>query len=119
VTPRSPDVIAAEFDVVVVGGGLSGLCAAIAAARHGANTALVHDRPMPGGNSSSEVGLVPEFGCWAMPLAKETGIIEELYAADRRGNHDPWAEGRVNVLWDLTLYDAARSQEGLTLFFNT
>src|SRR5205814_480590 len=50
---------------------------------------------------------------------KETGIIEELYAADRRRNHEPWAEGRVNVLWDLTLYDAARSQERLTLFLNT
>ncbi|MBQ3084129.1 MAG: FAD-dependent oxidoreductase, partial [Clostridia bacterium] len=39
-----------NYDVVVVGGGLTGLCAAIASARGGAKTALVHDRPVLGGN---------------------------------------------------------------------
>ena len=38
-----------EYDVVVIGGGLSGMCAAIAAARHGAQTALVHARHVLGG----------------------------------------------------------------------
>ena len=43
------------FDVVVAGGGLAGVCAAVAAARNGADTALVQDRPVLGGNSSSEI----------------------------------------------------------------
>lgn len=45
------------YDVVVVGGGLSGVCAAIACARHGAKTALIQNRPVLGGNSSSEIRM--------------------------------------------------------------
>ena len=43
------------YDFIVVGGGLSGLCAAIAAARHGVHTALIQNRAMLGGNASSEI----------------------------------------------------------------
>ena len=46
-----------KTDVTVVGGGFSGVCAAIAAARQGLSVALVHDRPTFGGNSSQEVGV--------------------------------------------------------------
>ncbi|MFA0756867.1 MAG: hypothetical protein YPKNTGVA_002396, partial [Candidatus Fervidibacter sp.] len=44
-----------EADVVVVGGGMAGVCAAIAAARNGASVVLIQDRPVLGGNSSSEI----------------------------------------------------------------
>ena len=44
-------------DFCVVGGGLAGLCAALAAARHGAKTVLVQDRPVLGGNASSEIRM--------------------------------------------------------------
>jgi 2-polyprenyl-6-methoxyphenol hydroxylase-like FAD-dependent oxidoreductase len=103
----------------VVGGGLSGICAALSAARNGVQTALVHDRPMLGGHSSSEVRLVPEFNNWWAQWAKETGIIEELYAIDRQRNHEPWVEGTVNVLWDLTLLEAVMGEPNLTLYMNT
>lgn len=46
------------FDFVVVGGGMGGICTAISAARNGVKTALVHDRPVLGGNSSSEIKVV-------------------------------------------------------------
>ena len=44
-----------DVDFCVVGGGLSGLCAAVAAARHGAWVALIGDRPMLGGNASERL----------------------------------------------------------------
>ena len=46
-----------QMELVVIGGGLSGVCAAVASARKGLKTALVHDRPVPGGNCSSEIGV--------------------------------------------------------------
>jgi hypothetical protein len=46
---------AGEFDLVVSGGGIAGITAAISAARLGCKVALIHDRPVPGGNNSSEV----------------------------------------------------------------
>ena len=63
-------------DVVVCGGGLSGVCAAVSAARHGAKVILVQDRPMLGGNASSEMrmGIVGT----KTNDAQETGILEEI-----------------------------------------
>src|SRR6266508_1500830 len=52
--------IKAGYDLIVVGGGISGTSAAISAARNGLKVALVHERSMLGGNSSSEVRLYPE-----------------------------------------------------------
>ena len=49
--------ITKNYDVVVVGGGVAGMCAAIAAARHGAQTALVQNRPVLGGNASGEIRM--------------------------------------------------------------
>ncbi len=70
------DMIQKSYDVVVVGGGMSGLCAAIASARGGARTALVHNRPVLGGNANSEIRM---HICSAdnhghRPNARETGI---------------------------------------------
>lgn len=63
------------YDVVVCGGGLAGFCAAVASARYGANTCLVQDRPVFGGNSSSEVRVTPHGAAAFHVYAKETGII--------------------------------------------
>ena len=47
----------AEYDIVVVGGGLSGMCAAVSAARQGVRTAIVQNRSMFGGTASSEIRM--------------------------------------------------------------
>ena len=52
-------IVAGDFDVIVVGGGISGCAAALAAARLGQTVALINDRPVLGGNASVEIGLMP------------------------------------------------------------
>lgn len=108
------------FDLVVVGGGLSGLCAALAAARAGAKTALVHDRPVLGGNCSSEVRVVPHGANHNNAWAGETGLPHELILADRAANHEAFFDhGMINTLFDLHLLQAAQRESNLTLFLNT
>lgn len=66
-----------EFDVIVVGGGAAGSCAALAAARTGAKTALINDRPVLGGNASIELGVPINGAASQHTNARESGIIEE------------------------------------------
>ncbi len=106
-------------DVCVVGAGLAGTCAALAAARGGAITALVGDRPVLGGNSSSELRIPPGGSGYYNPWANETGIIRELIVEDRARNHDPVQYGHANSVWDLVLYDACRREPNLTVHLNT
>ena len=74
----------ASFDVIVVGGGMTGMCAAIASARHGAKTALVQERPVFGGNASSEirVGACGATANHIKPDLEETGIFQEITHGD-------------------------------------
>lgn len=108
------------YDVVVCGGGLAGFSAAVAAARHGARAALIQDRPVLGGNSSSEVRVTPHGAAAFHGYARETGIISEALIADRATNHAVIREnGWTNSVWDLVLYDMAVRTTGLTLRLNT
>lgn len=102
-------------DVCVVGGGMAGLCAALAAARHGASVVLMHDRPVLGGNASSECRV---HICGAdrhnhIKNMRETGILEELRLENLARNPN-----RVFSIWDALLYEKARFQKGLTLLLN-
>ena len=70
-----------SYDICVVGGGIAGICAAISAARNGAKVALIQDRPVLGGNASSEIRM---WVCGAPgPDNKEAGIVEELQLANQ------------------------------------
>ncbi len=113
------EVTTDRYDVCVVGAGMAGICAALASARAGALTALVDDRPVLGGCSSSEI-RVPICGAgYHNPWATETGIVHELILEDRARNHAAMDYGQANAIWDMVLYDACRREPTLTLHLNT
>jgi hypothetical protein len=74
--PETP-AEAGQFDLVVVGGGVAGTCAAVSAARLGLHVALVQERPVLGGNASSEIGISP----WA---GVPTPCVDEMVAKLRQ-----------------------------------
>ncbi|MEA3400191.1 MAG: FAD-dependent oxidoreductase [Armatimonadota bacterium] len=104
-----------EAEVVVAGGGLAGVCAAISAARSGADVILIQDRPMLGGNTSSEVRVhATGADCsGGRPHAREGGILEEirLEEAVRNPQHS-------NSMWDMILEEWVRREENVRLFLN-
>jgi hypothetical protein len=70
-----------QYDLVVVGGGIAGACAAISAARLGLSVALVQDRPVLGGNGSSEVRVWPEGHIQQAPYPRIGDVVAELVPA--------------------------------------
>ena len=98
-----------EVQFCVIGGGLAGMGAAVAAARNGVKTLLMHERPMPGGNASSEIRM---WVCGS-PQLLETGLIEEL----RLENHYRNNTNNYSV-WDTVTYEMVAMQENLTVLFN-
>ena len=105
-----------SYDVIVVGGGMAGLCAALEAARNGAHTALVHSRPVLGGNASSEIRVHISGADHSLekPDYAETGILYELMLENKARN-----ENFSYSTWDLVLFEAAKKQENLTVYYNT
>ena len=93
----------------VIGGGMSGICAAIAAARRGVKTLIMQERPMFGGNASSEVRM---WICGAKNCM-ETGIIEEMRLENLYRN--PNANYSI---WDSVLFEKVQFQENLTSLLN-
>jgi hypothetical protein len=108
-----------NYDVAVIGGGLAGFCAAVAAARHGARTCIVQDRPVFGGNSSSEIRVTPHGAACFHAYARETGILSELLIEERARNHEEIMEnGWTNSVWDMVMYDMAVNTPNLTIRMN-
>lgn len=111
-----PEVIedGGEYEFIVVGGGLAGMSAAVAAARLGVRTALVHDRPVLGGNNSSEIrvhtsglicdGLYPNLG----HMMSEYG-----HGAIINGENDG------TLYKDAEKAAFAAAEKNLTVFYNT
>lgn len=99
-------------DIVVAGGGLSGVCAAVSAARHGATVILVQDRPVLGGNASSEVrmGIVGAKG----DQNAEAGLLEEMQMRNFRFN--PLLR---YTLWDDAIYSTVVMEPNIKLLLNT
>ena len=104
-----------QVDLCVVGGGMAGLCAAISAARCGVRVALIHDRPVFGGNASSEVRMhicgADRHG--AIPNVRETGILEEIRLENLRRNSQ-----RSYSVWDTVLYEKVLLEPGIERLMN-
>ncbi len=98
-------------DLCIVGGGLSGTIAALSAARKGVKVVLVQDRPVLGGNSSSEIRM------WVRGAKgygnKETGILAEFEEENIYRNPT-----LAPALWDSVLYGKVKENENITLLLN-
>ncbi|MBQ8578385.1 MAG: FAD-dependent oxidoreductase [Clostridia bacterium] len=100
-----------KTDLCVVGGGLAGMCAAIAAARGGAKVVLMQERPVLGGNASSEIRM---WVCGAHGKnVRETGILEELALMNLWRN--PY---KLYPVWDSVLWEAVTNEPNITLLLN-
>jgi hypothetical protein len=105
-----------QTDFVVVGGGMSGVSAALAAARNGIRVVLIQDRSMLGGNASSEVKMhIVGADCHGgRPGSRESGLIEELKLEDAyRNPHRSYSQ------WDLLLYEKVKAEPNITLLLDT
>jgi hypothetical protein len=116
--PRRSHTECLSADVVVVGGGLAGVCSAVTAARAGAKVVLVQDRPVLGGNASSEVrlwilGATSHMGNnnrWA----REGGVVDEILVENIFRN----PEGNPIIL-DIIVLEKVVSEQNITLLLNT
>ncbi|MBQ2704552.1 MAG: FAD-dependent oxidoreductase [Clostridia bacterium] len=104
------------YELVVVGGGMSGLCAAIEAARNGISVALIHARPVLGGNASSEIRVHISGADHSLekPDYSEGGILYELMLENKARN-----DNFSYSTWDMILFEAVKKQENLTVYYNT
>ncbi|GAB3759613.1 FAD-dependent oxidoreductase [Microlunatus parietis] len=107
-----------EAGLVVVGGGMAGTCAAITAARAGVRVILVQDRPVLGGNASSEVRL------WVLGAtahmgnnnrwAREGGVVDEIIVENTYRNKDG-----NSLIFDTILLEKVLEEPKITLLLNT
>lgn len=99
-----------NYDFVVVGGGVAGMSAAIAAARLGCKVALVHDRPVLGGNNSSEVRVHLGGRIEAAPYSA-LGALQKEFGPVKGGNAQP-----KDVYEDEKKMNAIMQEKNITLF---
>lgn len=107
-----------KVDYVVVGGGVAGVCSAITAARSGLKVVLIQDRPVLGGNASSEVRL------WILGAtshmnnnnrwAREGGVLDEIIVENMYRNK----EGN-SIFFDALLLEKVWNEPNITLLLNT
>ena len=103
--------LSVQCDLCVIGGGLSGMAAAISAAREGLQVVLMHERPVLGGNASSEIRM------WISGAQgrdnRETGLMEEIELENMYRNPT-----KNYPLWDTVLYDFVRREKNIKLLLN-
>ena len=100
------------YDLCVVGGGIGGICTAVSAARLGLKVALVHDRPILGGNNSSEVRV--HLGAWQnMPPYPRLGDVLAEFGPPTGGNAEP-----ATNYFDEAKLRIVKAEKNIDLFLN-
>ena len=102
-----------KFDLVVVGGGVAGTAAAITAARNGLTVALVQDRPVLGGNSSSEVRVWPEGHVNQKPYYRIGDVVMEIVPTRTKQSRNAQA---AKIFDDQRKLELVRREKNITLF---
>src|SRR5690348_7772707 len=115
---RESKLVDLNADFIIAGGGMAGTCSAITAARQGLKVVLVQDRPVLGGNASSEVRL------WVLGAtshmgnnnrwAREGGIVDELLVENTYRN----PEGNP-LIFDTIILEKVVQEPNITLLLNT
>ncbi|MDH6358522.1 FAD-dependent oxidoreductase [Parabacteroides sp. PF5-9] len=101
-----------SYDLVVIGGGIAGISAAVSAARLGCKVALINDRPVLGGNNSSEI-RVHLGGRIEAGLYKELGSLQKEFGPERGGNAQP-----ADFYEDDKKMDVVTAEKNISLFSN-
>lgn len=102
-----------QYDLVVAGGGVAGMCAAVAAARQGLKVALIHNRPVLGGNNSAEVRVHLGGSIECGPYPNLGNMIKE-FGHTKKGN----AKSAENYE-DWKKMSFVENEENISLFLNT
>ena len=110
--PETPEG-AGAYDFVIVGGGIAGICASVAAARMGLKTVLIQDRPLVGGNNSSEIRVQLGGRTNLPPYPTIGNLVKELNPdfsqnARQAGRYKDWLK-----------MDIVKNEPNLHLFLNT
>jgi len=100
-----------QADVCIIGGGFAGTFAAINAARSGVKVVLMQDRPVLGGNASSEIRLYPRGT--VIPEDRETGLMNEMEEENIYRNKEI-----NNCIWDSVLLGRVLEEKNIELLTN-
>ena len=106
---------AGEYDLVVVGGGIAGTCASISAARNGLKVALIQDRPVLGGNNSSEVRVWLNGAIHGAKYPRLGDVVSEL-EQERRAHYGP--DNTADLYEDHKKTALVRAEGNICLYFN-
>ena len=103
-----------ETDILIAGGGMAGVCAALAAARNGSKVILIQNRSRLGGNASSEIRMhIVGASAIRQGVWRETGILEELVLTEAVENQQ-----RCYEMWDHIMYDRVLNEKNITLLLD-
>jgi hypothetical protein len=104
---------AGTFDLVVAGGGVAGTCAAVSGARLGLQVALIQDRPVLGGNNSSEIRVGARQTTNLEPFPRIGDLVNEI------SPFRPGAPLKIPETWDDHKAQIVRAEPNIQFFLNT